>query len=259
MWLGLTMIMIVGATFAWFSENRTVEANGMSVQAEASKNLLISNASDGTYGISAASTLTAVTKLAPSSTTNLSSFFAATTDTKQSKVDYATGNLLSGAAMEAVTPTTENPNPADTVVNVAKHTFYVKLDGISGAQLYKLYVNTLTVQNNTPADAAQNISKALRVGVKCGDNVYIYAPVTGASTTYSGITSTAAATGAVTNLKAAPASTDVLAATVVVGTTLTVEVFIWYEGQDPACTSANSINVEQLNVKLTFTANDTNE
>lgn len=247
MWLGLTMIAVVGATFAWFSENRTVEAGGMSVQAEASKNLLISNASGGTYGISANTSFSGTVTLSPASTTDLTNFYRVVKVKRGTKVDYTTGNVTAEAGvMEDATVATAS---ASGEINVAKHTFYIKLDGVAGATLNNLVVSSLTLQ--TPA---KDISNAIRVGVKCGSNTYIYAP--SGSTTYEGITSTAAATGTVTNLKANP-SNDVLATTITAGAAPTpVEVFIWYEGQDPDCTSFNSIEVEAVSIKLTFAASD---
>ena len=249
MWLGLTMIMIVGATFAWFSENRNVEANGMTVEAEASKNLLISgtgaDASD--YAISASTSFSGKVTLSPASTTDLSNFFRVVKAKRGTKVNYATGAVTAEAdVMESATIATSSSATGE--INVAKHTFYIKLEGVSGAQLNNLVVSSLTLQ--TPAN---DISNAIRVGVKCGSNVYVYAP--NGSTTYQGITSTAAATGAVTNLKANP-SNDVLATTITVGSPVTVEVFIWYEGQDPDCISANSIEVETVAVKIAFSASD---
>ena len=56
-WLILTFVAIVGVTFAWLSENRSVQAEGMSVQAETVKNLLISNTENGTYNFNASSTM----------------------------------------------------------------------------------------------------------------------------------------------------------------------------------------------------------
>ena len=141
MWLGLTMIMIVGATFAWFSENRNVEANGMQVQAETTKNLVISNASsadpDSSNPFVASSTLTSVTKLYPASTTNLTNFFTTTQETRQTKVDYNTGVAGTGATYVDITSTgivTTDAGATDNNVDyVAKHSFFIKVDGETGA------------------------------------------------------------------------------------------------------------------------------
>ena len=289
MWLGLTMIMIVGATFAWFAENRNVQADGMSVQAETVKNLLIkNNNANGTYAVSATSTLTNVQTLAPASTAtaaNDASFFAAVDETRTNGYINATTGQTTGTPASPFVPfraahiADDNTDYATYVTNgssekhieVAKHEFLVKTDS---STLGKLYLSGLTV---TPSAATSAISAALRVAVVCGSNKYIFAPVTATvgeepntttvapTTTYNGITATSGTSSAVT-LSAIPANPELAASWLDNGTPLfelasqvstsdtTIYVYIWYEGQDLNCTSANSANVEQLSVVVKFAA-----
>ena len=283
MWLGLTMIMIVGATFAWFAENRNVQADGMSVQAETVKNLLIANnANNATYATSATSTLTNVQTLAPASTAtaaNDASFFAAVDETRTNGyINAATGQTTGTPAspfvpFRAAHIADDNTDYATYVTNgssekhieVAKHEFLVKTDNTS---LGSLYISGLTV---TPANATSAISAALRVAVVCGENAFIFAPVTATvtveqqsttvspTTTYNGITANSGSSSAVT-ISSIPANwvnsgTPVYVLASSVSTTATtVYVYIWYEGQDANCTSANSANVENLTVSVQFSA-----
>lgn len=290
MWLGLTMIMIVGATFAWFAENRNVEAGGMEVKAETVKNLMISNASDGTYNISAESTLTGILELAPASTATAltdSAFFAAVDATRTNGYIVASSGVI--ASNPAVTMTTDPfraaninavPQNGEQHIEVAKHTFYIKSD--STALNEKLFVKEITVQSKdtstTPPTLSDtissDISKALRVAVVCNGTAYIFAPnyAQNSLPSYNGITgvdnSHVATTSAVTlstpdgetqspsctlnvsnsTVTPIPGSTD---------TPFTVYVYIWYEGQDSYCTSANSANVENLVVSVKFGATTT--
>lgn len=251
MWLGLTMIMIVGATFAWFSENRTVEAGGMSVNAEASKNLVISDSAADAYDFSATSDFSGVQTLSPCSTINLTSFFA-TSDGHQANYDgtkKADATFISVSAVEAA--------PQSGKTYVVKHSFNVKVEGATGAELGKLYVSELSV-----GAPAQEISKAIRVGVKCGSITLIYAPLTddvvSGSVTTMGITSTAGATASQGAKKTVATASpfDYLTSGNVTTTPVLVEIFVWYEGQDSDCTSSNSINVEEITISIKFTAEE---
>ena len=265
MWLGLTMIMIVGATFAWFAENRNVQADGMQVQAETVKNLLIStDAQNAEFATSATSTLGLKT-LAPASSETAASdatFFAAIDETRTNGyIDVTTGAIAgtpNPAAPFRAANINDLPASGDQHIEVAKHTFKVKTDGQS---LGNLYIKSLTVVNNSAVAAAAEISKALRVAVVCGSNHYIFAPVTGATAEYKAITSTAAGLSTnnvtlstITNDGLTGTTPQCLLANTVTSTAIDVVVYIWYEGQDANCTSANSANVEQLSVKLVFAA-----
>lgn len=291
MWLGLTMIMIVGATFAWFADNRNVSADGMKFQAATTSNLEISTTAASGYA-SSASVTSALQSLTPASTTNLGSFFA-TKDSGQAV--YETGVLHDNARLVDITPTTAPTEANAAVEHVVKYTFYIRTNGDTA--LTNLYLSAIEVtgavdsQTGTAAAVSADISKALRIGVVCatanGGNAtpYIYAPVGyagatyigGASANYKGITDTTSDTATaltgcviertstngtpyedtVVNLKAAPADTDVLATSVPTGDGyVAIDVYVWYEGQDMNCTSLLA-SVEELNIKVTFaTANN---
>lgn len=257
-------IALGSSTYAWFASNSKVEAKGMSVQATTAKNLVIStdNTLRANEATTKASAFTGTCTLKPSSVQTLAGTqnFFKVADSKG--VDYTGGKAGVGTKFEATTPVT-----AGTEGDVAKHTFYIRVDGTADATMSSLYVNNITVTRGT---TAQDISKALRVGVVCGDKGFIYAPIADATTTYNAVNkagtvtsvettgiykdNTGAALNASTTALTAYASTSVLADTVKSGEYTQVDIYIWYEGEDNACTSANGVNVESLSVSLEFSA-----
>ena len=258
MWLGLTMIMIVGATFAWFSENRNVEANGMSVQAETVKNLVIANSGASSYDYKATATYNQLITLEPASTTTLPTFFTTTAAArttsgyiKNSDGKQDTTVSLSGNPFVAAT-IADNAVTANTKYQVVKHTFNIK--SVGAGALTNLYVSGITVKNNSDAVAAAEISKALRVAFVCGTEKQIYAPVAGYSQT-TGISAVDGTDASVTLLDTY-ASSNALAATVGTDSPVVVDVYIWYEGQDAACKNANGISVEALTITINFAVTD---
>ena len=267
MWLGLTMIMIVGATFAWFAENRNVDADGMEIKAETVKNLLIS--SDGTNYATSADISGSVTELAPASSETAASdstFFAA--------VDATRSNGYIDAVSGAINDDSDFANPfraaninslpqnGEQHIEVVKYEFFIKTDS-SSSSLYDLYVSAIDVTNESDAAAASDISKALRVAVVCGSNHYIFAPVTGHTASYKAIAAITPDNPTLSTnnvvLSAAGLTAGVpncILANTVTDSATTVYVYVWYEGQDANCTSAASADVEELTVKVTFAALD---
>ncbi|MDE7163715.1 MAG: hypothetical protein K2O44_06570 [Clostridia bacterium] len=244
-----------GSTFAWFSQSGTVTATGMNVKATTSKNLVISNASTGTWGSTAQSLNTGVFEMSPASTADGKTFFNVA---NPEKVDYDSGVAGEGAEFEASTPTAVTASTSTTDIHyVMEYTYWVKADAAEGTEYTDLYVNKIEVNGTT--GATEDISKALRVSVTYGTATKIYAPVSGATTTYNGVTTagTIDATNINTLTSAVTITTDMTAAATLgkVTTTATqVVIRVWYEGQDTNCTSANSINVEELSVAVSLTA-----
>lgn len=247
-----------GSTFAWFSQSGTVTATGMNVKATTSKNLVISNAATGTWGSTAESTNTTVFEMTPASTVNGKDFFYVS---NPEKVDYDSGVAGEGAEFAEATPSVVSSTTATTDTHyVMQYSYWVKADAAENTEYNALFVNKIEVKAGTDA-ASEEISKALRVSVTYGTTTKIYAPVTGATTSYNGVSTagTVDATNIGTLTSAVTLTTDMTAAATLgkVTTTATeVKICVWYEGQDTNCTSANSINVEELSVAVSLTAAD---
>ena len=270
MWLGLTMIMIVGATFAWFAENRNVSADGMHVQAETASNLLITNSGKAAYDYKATATNTATTTLSPASTSNTvatglkaGAFFFA----DRAAIVYDSGAATADTVFSAVAAANIATDAAVSSgkTYVSKNTFYITAVGDATMKFSNVWVSSVTVTKADGTTApANDISKALRVGVVCTNGSttygYIFAPVTGYTNPYSGVI--AAGTGITSTIASSNETIATVGETATLGalnigatagaSELTVYVYVWYEGQDGSCTSAKSVNVEELYVTVGF-------
>ena len=275
----ISALLMGSSTFAWFSMNTTVSATGMKVQATTSKNLVIST--DKTLKNNENTSISSVQAnplyLRPVSTGSVGgetvSFFK---NTSGVNIDYTTGSKKEGATFEAATVTdvtSSTTSSPTTVFDVVKYTFYIRADmpadSSDASKFSKLVVSSIQFNGST----SKNISKSLRVGVRCltGETTVggglIFAPVTGHSTSYKAI----AKAGTVSSTDTLETTDNVVISTAqsiadgndsnLLGSSklgseyVTVEIYVWYEGQDAACTSANSIDSEGLDLIISFEAN----
>lgn len=249
----VSAVLLGTSTFAWFSMNTSVKATGMQVQAKAEAGLVISNDAGGTYDATAASAKSTVAQLYPGSTKDLSTWLhsvstnPASANTQQS---YTTGSAWAA-----------DPGYGNYVV----HDFYIRSSSAEELTITSLDVTSVTATVSS-ASPANNLSKALRVGVKFdgSSNIKIYAPVTGFTTTVS-VQNEAGAYSSESS-----ARTDVTAvngSTLFNDTSVTslpnntqqgkhVYVYVWFEGEDAACISNNIIaSLETLSIEVTFAYN----
>ena len=131
---------------------------------------------------------------------------------------------------------------------------------------------TINEQNDGTAGAANSaeLNKALRVGIKMGGKMYIYAPVYGSGVTSApyfactSVTNTAAsettpASQTITNSEVLPFATNAKTYTALAslpGTTgsgTEVDIYLWYEGEDDNCQSDKITNsLDNIMVDVTF-------
>ena len=256
----LCMLLVAAAlmgtsTYAWFSMNTQVTATGMQVKATTSKNLLIKGEADTEYtpiGTQDSDTkaLTPVSVNCPT-TENLSTktFYKANSE----GVDVASGVLTSGKT-ELSTATAN--------AEYRKSTFSLKVDGDTEDKFSNIYVSGITVAKTDGNALASDISKAIRVAVSCTNGstsyTYIFAPNGGSYTdgkSVSGFTAKVGDTPSSITLAAQAISTVGTASTLgslAGGATLDVDVYVWYEGNDTECTTANAVSVESLKVVVEF-------
>ena len=289
----LCMLLVAAAllgtsTFAWFSMNTEVEATGMSVKATASKNLLISDSADGTYGSTLNLNVTQ-TSLVPVSTsgTGAPAFYKlGALGYGMTAENYASGvNATFAAATEGT----------DYVHKV----MYIKSIGAASSNL------TATVNWNAESEK-KDLDPALRVMIVVNGTRSYYAPVDGYSA-WRGIVSVSdeavmtaceANVGADAAIKAIPGVTyydtadssdpmdtqpevgetvegkyfmlpagtptfntidetvtnngTVILTTVAKDTAVKIDVYVWYEGQDTNCTSAKAADLGASNLAITF-------
>ena len=249
--LGLLLLSTaasVTGTVAWFSANATVTATGMNVKVKAQEGIVIANAAAGTYNASAASAKTTCANLIPGSTSNLSTWFTS----KSTDPNNANTQQEYAAAVEWTT----NDSDASYVV----HDFYVRSSAASALTIASYDVNKVEAKVGDAAPA-QVLSKALRVGIKTegSSNIYIYAPVTGYTASYTVQPSVGAYTDTGRITVAPIAGTTIskdtsvtsLPANTANGTH--VAVYVWFEGEDANCISDNiQATLEQLSINVVF-------
>lgn len=256
--LGLLLVsaaLLGTSTFAWFSMNKDVTIHGMQVKATTPAYIYISsdrNMSGRSNSVAAPSTVTTVV---PTSTVDLANWFVGTAAT-------ANASTINGKGYVAKTSET---------VNVAQ-TYYVQSPN-NAVQNLKVKNITITYTD----DNASAINPALRIAVKCGDVTLFFAPLN--STKNSGTAVKAAGTGDGTtdtitfvksdstdtsvdkttnvtyNTKAeGDGNSSVIIANMAADIIYDVQVFVFFDGEDAACTSNNAVKLDTLNVTIGFQA-----
>ena len=240
----LVSATIVGtASYAWFTMNDRVNA-GMDIEAVAAKNLVISETSGGYYTTAVSLSDTGVTKvLNPALIFDLVDWFVLEGD---EGISYDTGEISEDTPFLQL-------SLDDLTGYVRVGTVYVKSDmADSDDSFSKVYVSKITVNRG---DEESEITKALRIGVVCGDNTLVF--------DYDSLNTylKTKVIESVDDETRAPTLADlecnVVGPTAVVaenvGTApVKVEIYLWYEGQDEACISHNSIKVENVEVIVEF-------
>ena len=239
----------VTGTVAWFSATSTVSATGMQLRAKAETGIVIANqtGSGAVYKESIPALNQAVTDLYPGSTADLNSWYHSTssdTTLPNTGAAYTTGTAWADA---------------DVLGNYVVHEFYIRASAAEAITVTSLNVKNVEVKVGE-ASPAQELSKALRVGVRFGayaadGNKYIYAPVSGgqASYTTNGGAVTVNATPVAGTESTWSKDTNV---TSIPGNTndgIHTYVYIWFEGEDNACVSKNIVSsLETISVAIEF-------
>ena len=261
--LALGVAASATGTVAWFAANTQVGAGGMSVNATVSKNLVITNSAKTTWAATANATTTDTLTLNPVSNAvkGAPSFFKIADN---SLVDYNTGHAKNGAVIEAALAGA--PSEGANGGYVRMDTFFIKLDA-ANTENVNLKLTAVTIGR---AAGQSEISKAVRVLVATEELNEIYS-VTGADATVNALSAAGTVNNQVADFSvtayegegsvALTTSTEVdslaeggevIKSNLAGGSDTKVEVYTWYEGQDSACISNNSMTVENLAVSMTF-------
>lgn len=290
MMLIISTFMLISSTYAWFTMNKEVSVVGMEISAHAEEGLLINEVPDAdstTWDEEAtANTTPIVISLQPVSTHNLTAWWHA--NSKKSSDEAGIDNLSGTVDVDEGKKYTDLSAVTDeAVVSAAQatgntkaetHVFYKDTKhGTSGSYdegegyyvMYKYYLKSSSTEDLVITDLgvtvtatkindedAQDLDKALRVGVKIDDDILIFAPVAGADTSY-GVTNNE--TGSSTTTVAPKTSktainTDDITIPKVTDDGLAVEVYVWFEGEDTNCMSDNLtavLNSYEINIKFT--------
>ena len=241
----LCMLLVAAAllgtsTYAWFSMNTEVKATNMSVTAVANKNLLISqtSADAGFAGIQnmSANLATCVPVSCYGGNKATPAFFkmlnAGTGMTQDSSV------ATEGTTFEAAIANT----------HYLKESVWVKNVGGAATNLIA------TVSVTSGGEAA--LDPSLRVMLVVEEKTYIYQPVSGAGYNDSGKAISAIDGDGKPTLTAvstiATSGSQVVLASLSAETAYQVDIYIWYEGEDPACKAANTLDLATTTFDIAF-------
>lgn len=268
----VSAVMMSTASFAWFTMSAAVAAQGMSVRAIA----------DGGLVMSAAKTTDSGDADEPGAN-DYASFVDFSDSSKNWYTNGATA--IKPASVNNGTWYTATATGQDTQAAITST--YQKLTGTeftTGSDYYlasKLYfkaaaegtTNKLNVTDiqlafaNTATGSAgvtnRNLDKAIRVAMKCGNAWYYFAPnQTSGTFYYTGVVSTnndggttVETYGPVTNsaLNVGRDFTDVTLTSALTSTdAVEVEIYIYYEGEDENCKSANAVDIQTITVTANF-------
>ena len=224
----VSAIMLSTASFAWFATSTTVNANNMTVTANANtKFLQISNAIGGTYDTKAnASTASANVDLVHAN-------FEGTTISWYTGTSNKTNDKGSTNAEALVFGDEEGDPKIEDYALVNK--FWFKMSSTSNANATNLRVSAVEVTNGS-----SSIGNALRVLVKGPDGVQLWSNATG------------------TFAKDASSANYLITGEHTIGTTAndtnSVEVYVYYDGEDNSATSDNAGSLTDMTVSVTFDA-----
>jgi len=279
--LAVSASMLGTSTYAWFTMNRTVTVNNMAVKAKAEGGLLISEVAEksGVWDDEANTTTEVngtLAELYPTSTVNGTAWWHATSKT----ANDAAANGASAASDNKSDGYTELSSLSATTLQSAssganglkevygqnganyyvKYTYYLKtstegtttLDNAAGAQ--NVMISEVSVSGNS---VSANLDKSLRIGVEIGGKFYKFAPISGATSSYYVGTSRTAASAIDSSASATTAMTEVTSLDSlpgVNGSGTPVYIYMWYEGEDDACKSANITGtLDTLTTTVKFT------
>ena len=248
-------VMMSTASFAWFTMNSTVKAEGMQITAVAPASLWITDKTEGTTDADWKSAVEFKNEVTvPEKGMAPVQVKGGTTTTEgainSTAAGYATWNNWifeelvdasivdnSGNFIEGATPTFD-----DETTSYYKDTFLIKLDGKAGASSVPVSVRVAVSQNDEltgERTEVDEIWKALRVAVVVAGKTLIFEFGDTDFNAYGATELKYTAAQELVNL--APA-----------GNSEKVVVYSWIEGEDDDCINANAFNCDTFNITVEF-------
>ena len=234
----VSAIMLTTASYAWLASSREVTAGGMTVQANTDVVYMqISNSKDNSAVWGNSASAPEATK-----TSGELELVNAYVDEGQVKWQTAVGAVPGATGKEG----DYTPVPTITGTYALINNFYVKMSAESTKQLENLTINTVSVTGDPIV--AESFDEALRVlviakndegtvlGYQCWD--------LGTKALLSGFEGTTTLSGAEKITKDA---------------IITLEVYIYYDGEDTYAFTNNLASATEKNISVSFTAEDVTE
>ena len=291
--LTCSAVMLSTATYAWFTMNKEVKVTGMEVKAHAEEGLLINEvktADDANWDEEAKAGDSEYLALRPASSADLATWWHANSLKFDNEAGYGTNGVdaektakigssdyysdIKPASVKTNTRTATAGSVAERAVYFNDASFGATADELDAGEgyyvMYKYYIKSsspdgMSVDKDKfmvtanavikDGETATDLDKALRVGVKIGDDKLIFAP-TGGQTSYHVTKNTAGSSyDDVTayNAETAIGSTGTLSIPKVTEAGMEVDVYVWFEGEDKDCMSKNlneTLNDYKIDLKF---------
>lgn len=253
--LGLVAATGVTSGLAWFTAANTVTINGLQFQAAAEEGIVVANSDKAAWTTTASAKHNgAGSEFIPTSTADFGTWYHALSDSAtdgQSNLSYEAFTITEAEGVNTGTTATQVAS-AKNVYLLNK--FYIQSAGAYTIAAQDIYVQDLAV---TGSSASTELNKSLRVGVKYGTSATIFAPVTGATASYTvngedDVTAITATAAPLTSAEVAGSVT--IPAYNASGTgALEFNVYLWFEGEDAANKSANiTSTLDSLAISFKF-------
>ena len=259
----------VTGTVAWFSMNTHVTANDIHVQAKAEDGIVITNEAGTAWAATAGASHNALANLVPTSTQDLANWYHNSSTEQDNAMSHQAAttyeHLNDVAGWKNANGVQFVDSDSDGVIDDNEkayfllNKFYIKSSAAAIEDAtFKINSVTATGVNNSAL-----LDASLRVGIKINTQVFIYAPVSGATITYyvagadSAYTATSSAGGAVntavSSVTTIPSNAATLGGGEGVEAAIEAQVFVYFEGEDPECKSSNiAATLDQLAVTVQF-------
>ncbi len=272
--LGLVAATGVTSGFAWFTAANTVTVNGLNMMAAAEEGIVISNSDHATWTTTASAKYNGLDsthanapfEFIPASTRNLTNWYHGLSDDVNNGRSNLSIAALTVNEVEGVNTGTCADHFTGSKAVFLLNEFLIQSASATAITNQEIYVENVSV-TATPADpASDELDKALRVGVKTTigqtTTFKIFAPVSGATAIYYVDDAGAETPTEAKKVEAVTSTTDPVVVTGDSGitipaynsdgsTALHFKVYLWFEGEDAACKSAN-IKAAMDKLSITF-------
>ncbi|MBQ8118612.1 MAG: hypothetical protein IJ794_19140 [Lachnospiraceae bacterium] len=258
----VSAIALSSSTYAWFANNTTVKAQGISVNAASDSILLqIAGKDDGEYQNFGTVGTTTISQLTMQPTTSADGKnFAVLADAVkvESTSDAAATWSGTNGAFKEGDLITKSPTADDYTKYVATARYDLKCQTGSVSNVYVKSVSATVAPTNS-----KTISKSIRVSISCGDTTLLFNPLNGSylsqtigNDTFAGAGKLAGDVWTLENPElATPGNSAIIASSI--GTSASeVIVRVWFEGQDGTCYTDN-VDTEGISVNIEFATDAT--
>ena len=257
----------VTGTVAWFSMNNFVTASGMNIQAKAESGIVISDEAQTSWTDSATASHNTALAVLPTSTADASSWVHSQSNNANSATSTGAYEMLdievdAGRGYHDADDDQTYDNTEDFYF--LKNSFYIK-SSATALNAATIYITNVYASVSGSTNSGE-LNKALRVLVKSGTTAKVFAPISGATATYTVVTSVGNpnTTSSVTAIDSSATEGHVPAASqsflashdipAFASTEPTqVDIYVYFEGEDANCKSANLVaSLDTLQVSVKF-------